>query len=64
MKREMRTVRSTRKVRKSAFTLLEVLMVVIIIGLLAVFVVPQFFGTEDKAKRDLTQAKVTSGLKG
>jgi general secretion pathway protein G len=50
--------------RARAFTLLEVLMVVVIIGLLAVFVAPSFFGTGEKAKEDLTRAKIESGLGG
>jgi len=49
---------------RSAFTLLEVLMVVAIIGLLAAFVVPQLFGTEEKAKIKLTKAAIDSGLNG
>lgn len=57
---------NTYKVRrqKRAFTLLEVLMVVVIIGLLAAFVAPQFFGAGDRAKKDLAKAAVTSGLNG
>ncbi len=47
-----------------AFTLLELLMVIVIIGLLAAFVAPNFFGAEGKAKKDLTQAKIDSGLGG
>ncbi|MEW6250315.1 MAG: type II secretion system major pseudopilin GspG [Planctomycetota bacterium] len=53
----------TRKARR-AFTLLEVLMVVVIIGLLAAFVAPQFFGAGDRAKKDLARAAVDSGLSG
>jgi general secretion pathway protein G len=47
-----------------AFTLLELLMVIVIIGLLAVFVAPSFFGAGEKAKVDLTRAKIDSGLGG
>ncbi len=60
MKSKTRRVRS--KVR--AFTLLEVLMVVVIIGLLAAFVVPNFFGAGEKARKDLTKAIVDSGFNG
>jgi len=56
--------RRTGRSRARAFTLLEVLMVVVIIGLLAAFVVPNFFGAGDKAKKDLTKALVDSGLNG
>jgi len=41
--------------------LLEVLVVIAIIALLAAFVVPEFMGTADKAKRDLTQRMVEDG---
>jgi general secretion pathway protein G len=54
--------RAARRVR--AFTLLEVLMVVVIIGLLAAFVAPQFFKAGDRARIDLAQAAVTSGMNG
>ncbi|MFH1747572.1 MAG: type II secretion system major pseudopilin GspG [Planctomycetota bacterium] len=49
---------------RAAFTLLEVLMVVAIIGLLAAFVVPNLFGAREGAKIDLTQALVDSGING
>lgn len=55
----------TRKGRTvRAFTLLEVLMVVVIIGLLAAFVAPNFFGAGERAKKDLAKAAVDSGLSG
>lgn len=50
--------------RRRAFTLLEVLMVVVIIGLLAAFVAPNFFGAGERAKLDLAKATVKSGLNG
>lgn len=53
-----------KRSRIRAFTLLEVLMVVIIIGLLAAFVVPSFFGAGDRARQDLTQAVVDRGFNG
>lgn len=59
----MTHTRRTR-IHVRAFTLLEVLMVVVIIGLLAAFVVPNFFGTGERAREDLTRAKIDSGLGG
>ncbi len=56
--------RLVRKRGRRAFTLLEVLMVVAIIGLLAAFVVPKLFSTQGKAERDLTQATVDRGMNG
>lgn len=41
-----------------AFTLLEVLMVVVIIGLLAAFVVPNFINAPNTAKIGLTEAAI------
>lgn len=60
----MKTDRRRMQRRVRAFTLLEVLMVVIIIGLLAAFVVPNFFGAGEQVKVDLTKAKIDSGLGG
>lgn len=55
--------RASRKVsRRRAFTLLEVLMVVVIIGILAALVVPNFFGAAEDAKEKLTKAVVDSGM--
>ena len=49
--------------RRRAFTLLEVLMVVVIIGILAALVVPNLFGTLKGAEEDITRATIESGLK-
>jgi general secretion pathway protein G len=60
----MKTERHRVRFKVRGFTLLEVLMVVVIIGLLAAFVVPNFFGAGEKAKKDLTKALIESGLNG
>jgi len=51
-----RAKHSQRRVR--AFTLLEVLMVVVIIGILAMFVVPNFINAPATARIRLTEAAV------
>ncbi|MBN2446873.1 MAG: type II secretion system major pseudopilin GspG [Phycisphaerae bacterium] len=48
--------------RRHAFTLLEVLMVIVILGILAAVVVPQLWSEEDKAKIKLMQSTVDTGL--
>ncbi len=45
---------------KRAFTLLELLVVILILGLLAAFVVPNIIGAGDKAKRDLVCSQMGS----
>jgi len=45
---------------KRAFTLLELLVVILILGLLAAFVVPNIIGAGDKAKRDLVCSQMSS----
>jgi len=57
-------MRKQAQSRRKGFTLLEVLMVVAIIGLLAMFIVPNLFGAKDKAEVDLVQATVNKGLNG
>ncbi len=58
-----RQVRPGRRVRR-AFTLLEVLMVIIIIGILAALVVPNFINVGEDAKIKLTRSMIESGLNG
>ncbi|MBU0641322.1 MAG: type II secretion system major pseudopilin GspG [Planctomycetes bacterium] len=50
--------------RRRAFTLMEVLMVIVIIGILAAFVVPNFFNVGEDAKKKMTQALLDSGVNG
>ncbi len=48
------------KERMRAFTLLEVLMVVVILGVLVALIVPNFIGTGEGAKKDATAIKIKS----
>ncbi len=45
---------------KKAFTLLELLVVILILGILARFIVPKVVGAGDKAKRDLVCTQMGS----
>lgn len=56
----MLKIRGKAKSRRRAFTLLEVLMVILILGLLVALIVPSFMGTGEKAKQDLTKQQVES----
>ena len=49
--------RNMRKVKRG-FSLLEVLLVVVILGILAAFVVPSLLGTGEQAKIDTTRTMV------
>lgn len=51
----MKTLRTTRRAARAGFTLAEIMVVILIIGLLATFVVPALFSKVDKAK--VTTAK-------
>lgn len=53
-----------RSVRRRGMSLMEVLIVIVILGVLAALVVPNFFGAQDKAMRDTALAQVRSGLNG
>jgi general secretion pathway protein G len=56
--------RVVRRSRRKGFTLLEVLIVIVIIGLLAAVVVPNLVGVLGGGREDLTRSTVKSGLNG
>jgi general secretion pathway protein G len=58
--RSVRTCRSSR----AGFTLLELLVVIVIIGLLAAFVAPKYFGQIGRSKTQITKAQIESLEKG
>jgi general secretion pathway protein G len=57
----MNRTRKIRSRRRSGFTLLEVLLVVVIIGLLAALVVPQFMGTQRRTEIQMAEGIVAPG---
>jgi len=56
----IKLLKNGKKRVKRAFTLLELLVVILILGLLAAFVVPNIIGAGDKAKRDLVCSQMSS----
>lgn len=50
--------RTAKRIRRKAFTLLEVLMVIVILGVLAALIVPNFVGTQLGAERNATAAQI------
>ena len=61
----MRAIRMTHRgrrfsARRAAFTLLEVLLVLAILGVIAAMVVPQLLGRQQKAMVDTTRASIAN----
>lgn len=54
----------SRNAKYSGFTLLELLVVIVIIGLLAAFVAPKYFGQISKSKTQVARAQIESFEKG
>jgi len=46
--------------QQKGFTLIEIMVVIIILGLLAGLVLPKFLGQEEKAKREVTKTQIRS----
>ena len=49
--------------RRQAFTLVEMLLVVTIIGILAALVIPKIAGTSERARDTAAQADINGGIK-
>ncbi|MBK8914598.1 MAG: type II secretion system major pseudopilin GspG [Phycisphaerales bacterium] len=49
--------------RRRGFTLFEVLMVIVILGVLAAVIVPSFMNTGEQAKKDLAAQQVSTALR-
>lgn len=56
----MKRTQTRRRTAARAFTLLEVLIVILILGILAAAIAPQFMGTAEKAKKDITRSQIDS----
>ena len=48
--------------KKSGFTLIEIMLVVIILGVLAAMVVPRLTGRSDEARRSVAKTDIESNL--
>ena len=51
-------------IRRAGFTLLELLVVIVIIGLLAAFVGPRYFAQLERSKAQITRAQIDAMDKG
>ena len=51
-------MRMSRSTRLNGFTIVEVLVVILLISLLAAFIVPQYIGRAEEAKRQVTRARI------
>ena len=52
--------RATRRLRQSGFTLVELMLVLVILGVLAGIVVPKFAGTGEKARKQAAQTQISA----
>jgi general secretion pathway protein G len=57
------TLNQTQKVQRRAFTLVEILLVVVIIGILAALVIPRIAGSSERARLTAATADINGGIK-
>jgi general secretion pathway protein G len=60
MKIQVRTPNSKRQNRRRAFTLVEILLVMTIIGILAAIVIPKMVGRSEQARQTAAHADISS----
>jgi general secretion pathway protein G len=63
MKIQIRNPKPEIRNRRHAFTLVEMLLVVTIIGILAALVIPRIAGTSDRARITAAKADINGGIK-
>jgi len=63
MKIKLRTPNSALRTFRHAFTLVEMLLVVTIIGILAALVIPKIVGRSEQARITAAQADINGGIK-
>jgi general secretion pathway protein G len=63
MKIQIRNPKPEIRNRRRAFTLVEMLLVVTIIGILAALVIPRIAGTSDRARKTAVRADINGGIK-
>ncbi len=63
MKTQIRNQKSDIQNRRSAFTLVEMLLVVTIIGILAALVIPKIVGRSEQARITAAQTDINAGIK-
>ena len=63
MKIQIRNPKPEIRNRRRAFTLVEMLLVVTIIGILAALVIPRIAGTSDRARKTAARADINGGIK-
>ena len=63
MKIQIRNPKPEIRNHRRAFTLVEMLLVVTIIGILAALVIPRIAGTSDRARKTAAHADINGGIK-